>query len=95
MAIDVNAATVQANRMGDSIAELYSARDKMRNYRDSIAASWKGDEVRYITTAVDQVIAQIEQAIRDIQSLKTDVVNTANQIQKEEIEAARRAQEQK
>ena len=95
MAIDVNAANVQARRMSDSISELYSARDKMRNCRSSITSGWKSDEVRYITAAIDQTIAQIEQAIRDIQSLKADVVNTANQIRQEEIAAQRRAQQQK
>lgn len=91
MAINVSAANTQAAQLNDNISKLRDAKRKMQAYRSSVSNNWKGKEVTYILTAIDRVMADIDSAIRNLDSLGTDIRNAAAQIKREEDAAAARA----
>lgn len=88
MAINVNNANNQATQLSGNISQLNNAKRQMLVYKSSVSSSWQGKEVGYITTAIDQVIGEIDSAIRNLDALSTDIKNTAMQIKSEEEAAA-------
>ncbi len=92
MAINVSAANNQAARLNDNISKLRDAKRQMQAYRSSVSNNWQGKEVTYILTAIDQVIGNIDGAIRNLDSLSGDIKNVAAQIKREEDAAAAAAQ---
>ena len=88
MAINVNAANNQAAQLQTNITKLRDAKKQMQAYRSSVSNNWQGREVTYILTAIDRVIGDIDSAIRNLDSLSTDVKNVAAQIKREEDAAA-------
>ncbi len=94
MAINVNQAMSQAGNLSRSRAELEAAKRKLVSYRDQINSNWKGKEVPYFLRAIDQTIVSINHSIAELDSLKRDIVNTANQIRAQELEDERRQREE-
>lgn len=88
MAINVSAANNQATQLIDNISKLRDAKKKMQAYRASVSNNWQGKEVTYILTAIDRVIEDINSAIRNLESLSTDIKSVASQIKREEDAAA-------
>lgn len=88
MAINVNAANLQAGQLNDYAAQLRNTKNRLSEYKNSINNNWQSKEVSYISHAIDQVIAQIDDTIRQLSGLSDDIKYTANKIASEE-EAAR------
>lgn len=99
MSINVNTANNQAEQLNNNISQLKAARKQILAYKTSVSNNWQGKEVGYILTAIDQVIGDIDSAIRNIDSLSDDMKRAAVQIQREEAAAAaaraREAKQQK
>lgn len=57
MAINVNAANLQARQLSGYANQLKNAKNQLSNCKSSVANNWQGQEVTYITRAIDQVIA--------------------------------------
>lgn len=94
MAIDVNAANVQAYRLTEYANRLQDAKSRLANYKNTLTSEWEGPEVRYILQGVDKAISEINSIIRELNCISTDVRNVANTIRREE-EAAARARAEK
>lgn len=90
MGIDVGSAHMRAGQLTQYVGWLESSKRKMQKYKSQINSNWSGVEVGGINIAIDQVIASINQAIGELNQISRDVVNTANAIRAEEIEAERR-----
>ncbi len=88
MAINVNTANIQAAQLNNNISQLRVAKRHMLAYKASVSNSWQGKEVGYILTAIDQVVGEIDSAIRNLDSLSGDVRSVAAQIKREEDAAA-------
>ena len=88
MAINVNAANVQAQQLNNNICQLRVAKQKMLAYRASVSNNWRSKEVSYILAAIDLVLKDIDLAIRNLDSLSNDIKNAAAQIKREEDAAA-------
>lgn len=88
MAININAANNQAAQLNNNISQLRSAKNQLLAYRTSISNNWQGKEVGNIITAIDQVIRDIDSAVKNLNYLSTDIKNTAAQIKREEDAAA-------
>lgn len=88
MAINVNTANNQAGQLNNNISQLRNAKKQMLAYKSSVSNNWQGKEVGYILTAIDQVVGDIDGAIRNIDSLSGDIKNVAAQIKREEDAAA-------
>lgn len=88
VAINVNAANNQAGQLNNNISQLRNAKKQMLAYKSSVSNNWQGKEVGYILTAIDQVVGDIDSAIRNLDSLSNDIKNTAAQIKREEDAAA-------
>ncbi len=88
MAINVNVANKQAGQLNNNIFQLCDAKKQLLAYKSSVSNNWQGREVTYILTAIDQVIGDIDSAIRNLDSLSTDIKNTAAQIKREEDASA-------
>ena len=82
------AINVQANQLTDNVSRLRNARKQMLEYKSSVSANWQGKEVGYIQSAIDGVIADIDAAMRSLESLGSDIKSTAAQIKREEDAAA-------
>lgn len=89
MAIDVNAANWQANQLASYATRLQSAKNQLTQYKCSISSEWQGQEVKYILQGIEKAIAEINSIVRELNTLSSDVKNTANTIRKEEEAAAR------
>ena len=94
MAINVSAANNQAAQLADNITKLRDAKRQMQAYRSSVSNNWQGREVTYILTAIDRVIGDIDSAIRNLESLSSDIKSVAAQIKREEDAAAAAARAQ-
>lgn len=88
MAINVNATNAQAGQLSGYTNQLVSAKNQLSSYKSSILTNWQGQEVIYITRGIDQTIAQIDDVIRQLNSLSNDLKNTAAQIKREDDAAA-------
>ena len=88
MAINVNTANDQAGQLNNNISQLRNAKRQMQAYRSSVSNNWQGKEVTYILTAIDQVVGDIDSAIRNLDSLSNDIKTVASQIKREEDAAA-------
>lgn len=88
MAINVNAANNQALQLNNNISQLRSAKKQMLAYKSSVSNNWQGKEVSYFLTAIDQVVGDIDSAIRNLDSLGGDIKSVAAQIKREEDAAA-------
>lgn len=88
MAINVNAANSQAAQLNDNITKLRDAKRQLQAYRSSVSNNWQGKEVTYILTAIDEVMGEVDSAIRNLDSLSTDIRSAAAQIKREEDAAA-------
>lgn len=88
MAININVANSQAWQLSNYAAQLRSSKDQLVSYKNSLNANWQGQEVPYIINGIDKAIAEIDDAIRQLNSLSTDVQNTAATIKREDDAAA-------
>lgn len=88
MAINVNTANNQAGQLNNNISQLRNAKKQMLAYKSSVSNNWQGKEVGYILTAIDQVVGDIDSAIRNLDSLSGDIKSVATQIKREEDAAA-------
>ena len=88
MTINVNTANNQAGQLNNNISQLRSAKKQMLAYKSSVSNNWQGKEVGYILTAIDQVVGDIDSAIRNLDSLSNDIKTVASQIKREEDAAA-------
>lgn len=88
MAINVNVANNQAEQLNNNVTQLRTARKQMLEYRASISANWQAKEASYILTAIDRVVGDIDSAIRNLNSLSSDIKSVAAQIKREEDAAA-------
>lgn len=88
MAINVNAANLQAGQLSGYANQLKNTKAQLNSYKSSIAAYWQGQEVTYITRGIEQTISQIDSIIKQLDSLSNDVKNTAAAIKREDDAAA-------
>lgn len=75
----------QIKKISVYIDELNRTRNKMTTLKLQINSSWKSEEVRYITNALDEVNSQILQATKLMQTLRFDVLKALEKIEKEEV----------
>lgn len=97
MALDAATVCSYANQMNSKISDLRQAKSKLTSYKSALSTNWKGTEIYYITSAIDKSIRDIDAAISQISSTKTEIVNTANQIREAELaeeERIRKEQEE-
>ena len=88
MAINISAANSQASQLRGYADKLQQAKNQLNNYKSSLETNWHGQEVAYITRGIDQTVAQIDDVIRQLNSLSNDLRNTAAQIKREDDAAA-------
>lgn len=89
MAVNVNAARDQANQITNQIAGLKRAKTQLTDYKSSLAATWSGAEVRYVSKGIDQVVRQIDDVINRLTSLSNAIKSAAAAVKREEDAAAR------
>lgn len=97
MGVDLNQANLQAAYLSNYAEELKNARKKMRSYKEELSVNWVGRETQYVYAGVDKVIFELDVIINELNSLQTDIKNSAVQIRQEEIareEAERKAREE-
>ncbi len=88
MAINVGAANSQASQLSSNVSQLRNAKNQLVTYRSTITSNWQGAEVGYIVSAINQLIDEIDGAIRNLDSIGGDIRQTAEQIRREEEAAA-------
>lgn len=88
MAINVNAANMQAGQISAYANQLRNAKNQLYHYKSSITTHWQGQEVTYIVHGIDHAIDQIDSVIRQLNSLSNDLRNTAAAIKREDDAAA-------
>lgn len=93
MAIDLNNAYNQANKIEDQIVKLRQSKCRLQTYKTSLTSNWKGPETAYLFGAIDKSIKEINSVIFQLTSLKQKVKSVATAIKREddEAEARRRA----
>ncbi len=95
MGINVKLASNQAEELLRQAEELMIAARLMAEYKASINSSWRGKEVSYISSSIDDNIAKIKKTIEETVSLANDIAATAKEIKHEEEEAAAKARAEK
>lgn len=93
MAINVNAANQQAAEIAAKVNRLRMARNELGQYRTELQSNWQGQEVGLFVQSIDAEIAKIDALIGTLNSIGTDIRNTAAAIKREEEAAAKAAAE--
>lgn len=92
MSVDVNSANYQAGQLRNYSLQLNSISDSLKNYKSTIDTNWKGDEVKLIDNAIDKINRRIQNLQQNLNSTANNIINSANQIRQEEIQAEQRRQ---
>lgn len=92
MATDVAKATRQANQISSYVWELKTAKSKLNTYKGNLQTNYQSREVQLMTQEIDNINRQIQQAIDELESLRSDIVTVATRIRNEEIARINAAQ---
>lgn len=88
MAINIGAANRQASQLGSYARDLQTAVNNLNDYQNSLNNNWQGREMGEINAAIEKTKVRIKQVAAELDALSSDVINTANQIKREEDAAA-------
>ena len=101
MGIDVSKAKRRAEDLLDEVSRLNSVKTDLSGTINSIASSWKAEEVQYLHKAVASIEAEINKAQNLLRTISSNIVSVAEEIRREEEakaaaeKAARKAKEEK
>lgn len=94
MAINVSAANGLASQLASYTTQLTQARNYLSGYKNSLNSAWQAPEMAYINKAIDQTVADINNALNQLNPLSNDIRNAADEIRREEEAAAALARKQ-
>ena len=91
--MEMNNVRVQASKLSAEAAQLAEVRSRLRTYRSELETCWQGAEVTVLLRAVDQALAQVTAAEKDLQELANAAQEAAKAIRAEEQAEAKAAAE--
>ena len=91
--MEMNNVRVQASKLSAEAAQLAEVRSRLRTYRSELETCWQGAEVTVLLRAVDQALAQVTAAEKELQELANTAQEAAKAIRAEEQAAAKAAAE--
>lgn len=96
MGVNISQANSQAAQLRTYATRLNQVKSYLISYKSSLDSNWRGDEIKSIDSAIDAINRRIQNLQALLNSTATNIVDSANQIRREEIaaeEARRRAEE--
>ena len=84
--MEMNNVRVQASKLSAEAAQLAEVRSRLRTYRSELETCWQGAEVTVLLRAVDQALAQVTAAEKELQELANTAQEAAKAIRAEEQE---------
>ncbi|RJX39132.1 hypothetical protein D3P09_16705 [Paenibacillus pinisoli] len=94
MGINVVQANSQASSISRYASDLRGIKSSLLQYKSEINSAWQSREMKYVNQALDKLNIELSTICSDLDSLSSDIVAVAREIQQEE-EAARRAAEER
>ena len=91
--MEMNNVRVQASKLSAEAAQLAEVRSRLRTYRSELETCWQGAEVTVLLRAVDQALAQVTAAEKELQELANAAQEAAKAIRAEEQAEAKAAAE--
>lgn len=82
MAINVSAANGLASQLASYTTQLTQARNYLSGYKNSLNSAWQAPEMAYINKAIDQTVADINNALNQLNPLSNDIRNAADEIRR-------------
>lgn len=96
MGVNISQANSQAAQLRTYATRLNQVKSYLISYKSSLDSNWRGDEIKSIDSAIDAINRRIQNLQALLNSTATNIVDSANQIRREEIaaeEARKRAEE--
>ena len=78
--MEMNNVRVQASKLSAEAAQLAEVRSRLRTYRSELETCWQGAEVTVLLRAVDQALAQVTAAEKELQELANAAQEAAKAI---------------
>ncbi|WP_186577129.1 hypothetical protein [Aquibacillus kalidii] len=89
MGISISAAINQAEKLENTADGLQKVANSLITIKSDVNIAWKAQEVWRVNSVIESYIADIKRLSTDLQSLKSDIINTAYDIKREEEERER------
>jgi len=83
MSIDIGAVKLHLNQIRTYETQLHQAKNSLREYQSTIHANWQGDEVQFISKAIDSVLTDINRVIDQLEYIYADINNMVGQLSDE------------
>ncbi|MDR3309978.1 MAG: hypothetical protein LBS90_01345 [Oscillospiraceae bacterium] len=86
--LDVAAANALAAQLASYSAQLSQAKRSISDYKNALQANWQSPEMSYIGRAADALLAKLDQSLRELDPLASDIRAAAAEIRSEQEAAA-------
>ena len=89
MSINVNLAASQANKINDYSSKLLEVKESLNRVKGNLNNGWNAQEMIYINQTIDNINREIAALSSKLNSIGSDVLSAAQQIQRQEEAEAR------
>lgn len=89
MSINVNLAASQANKINDYSSILLGVKESLNRVKGNLNNGWNAQEMIYINQTIDNINREIAALSTNLDSIGSDVLSAAQQIQRQEEAEAR------
>lgn len=93
MGINVSQATRQARELGEVADNLRALKTKISSEEQELSMSWKSSEFSSVKAAIDYIEHELDTIARKLESLESNIISVAREIEQEELEKKRREEE--
>lgn len=84
MQIDLNITNNQANHIITQANDLHSARAALLSYQNELQNHWRGEEMHYINSAIDDFVASLAAAASELGAIAADITRAAQVVKRHE-----------
>lgn len=85
MAIDINYVNRQADRLSDSKSSLIKVKNNLNYNKELLNQVWSDKAVNKITKKFDNIIKDINAAMKDCDNIKINIKKAALQVREDEL----------